>query len=93
MVTDDDIERYARDGVVCLKGAIGSEWISELREGIEVDYVRRLVRARRLAPPQALPGSPRWPWPLQVRTLGPFEVLLDDEPLELKAQRRPMALR
>lgn len=35
-----------------------------------------------------------WPWPVRVRTLGRFELLIDDQPLhaEGKIQRKPMAL-
>ncbi|MFO1318113.1 MAG: BTAD domain-containing putative transcriptional regulator [Burkholderiales bacterium] len=52
-----------------------------LEAEIEVPMVRRLVRDWRIAPASAADG--RWPWPVRVRTLGRFEVLLDDAPLTL----------
>lgn len=34
LVTPDDIETFSVDGVVCLRGVIGSEWIESLLEGV-----------------------------------------------------------
>ncbi|MGD8419739.1 MAG: hypothetical protein PVJ78_04870 [Gammaproteobacteria bacterium] len=36
-VSDDGIETYRRDGVVCLRKPISAEWIEVLREGLEAD--------------------------------------------------------
>ncbi|MBM3483964.1 MAG: phytanoyl-CoA dioxygenase [Alphaproteobacteria bacterium] len=36
-ITASDIEAYQRDGVVCLRGVIGQDWIERLREGVEQD--------------------------------------------------------
>ncbi len=46
----------------------------------------------RLRPPS--PDIERWPWPLRIRTLGDFEVRLDEHPLEVgrKTPRRVLAL-
>jgi ATP/maltotriose-dependent transcriptional regulator MalT/DNA-binding SARP family transcriptional activator len=63
-----------------------------LAEGIETDYVRREIRMWRLSPPkEEIPG---WPWPIRVRTLGSFEVLVDDAPVEFgrKVPKRPLAV-
>jgi tetratricopeptide (TPR) repeat protein len=65
-----------------------------LEAGIEVDYVRDLVKRRRLScepPPVAVES---WPWPVKVFTLGRFEVRNDDRPLRFagKVQRKPLAL-
>lgn len=64
-----------------------------LEEGIEVDYVRALIRQRKLAPDGA-GVSAAWPWRFRVRTLGNFRLLSHDEPLGGvgKAQRRPLEL-
>jgi ATP/maltotriose-dependent transcriptional regulator MalT/DNA-binding SARP family transcriptional activator len=62
-------------------------------QGIEVDYVRRLVAARGLPPPdEAAPDA--WPWPLAIRALGRFEVLRDGAPITFagKAQKKPLEL-
>lgn len=66
-----------------------------LSTGIEVDYVRELLRVRRVPPPS--PGADvdaHWPWPIRVSLLGPFTLLLDDEPIRLaaKAPKKPLEL-
>ena len=61
---------------------------------IEVDYVRRLVRQRKLAAAEAPLEVDTWPWPLKVFTLGRFEIVTHDRPVRFtgKAQRKPLAL-
>ena len=61
---------------------------------IEVDYVRRLVRERKLVPAEAPLEVETWPWPVKVFTLGRFEVLTGERPVRFagKAQRKPLAL-
>lgn len=65
-----------------------------LEHDIEVDYVRHLIRKRRLVPPggDAMPDA--WPWPVRIQTLGGFGVLVDDKPIPFttKVQRKPLAL-
>jgi ATP/maltotriose-dependent transcriptional regulator MalT/DNA-binding SARP family transcriptional activator len=64
-----------------------------IAEGIETDYVRRLVAARGLPPdPDVAAGD--WPWPLRIHALGKFEVLQDGTPLAFrgKAQKKPLEL-
>lgn len=52
-----------------------------LDQGIEVEFVQRMIRLRRLKPVQ-LPTLPdNWPWSLKIHTLGRFSILRDDEPL------------
>jgi DNA-binding SARP family transcriptional activator len=65
-----------------------------LKEGIEVDYVRELIRLNRLAPDPANPDLEQWPWPVKVYTLRRFGLLVDDRPVEYgrKAQQKPLAL-
>ncbi|WP_143694662.1 BTAD domain-containing putative transcriptional regulator [Variovorax sp. JS1663] len=63
-----------------------------LAAGIETDLVRRLIRRWRIAPPAE--ELARWPWPVRVRTLGGFELLVEDNPVEFgrKAPRKTLAL-
>jgi two-component SAPR family response regulator len=63
-----------------------------LRQGIEVNYVKELIRHRGLTPPDA--ETEDWPWPVKIYALGRFSVVIDDEPLrsEGKAQKRPLDL-
>lgn len=64
-----------------------------LEAGIETDYVKRLVRARGLAPPEG-EAPADWPWAVEVRALGGFEVSSQGEPLAFagKAQKKPLEL-
>ena len=34
-ITDEEIQQYRRDGVVCLRDILTSEWIDTIRAGIE----------------------------------------------------------
>jgi LuxR family transcriptional regulator, maltose regulon positive regulatory protein len=63
-----------------------------LQAGIESDYVRSLIKRRRLAPEGTPAGN--WPWQYKVQTLGGFRLLRHDEPMPAtgKAQRRPLEL-
>jgi DNA-binding SARP family transcriptional activator len=65
-----------------------------LEAGIEVDYVRMLVRKRNLVPEEPPVEIEGWPWPVKIYTLGQFQVLKDDQPLSFshKVQRKPLAL-
>ena len=63
-----------------------------LAAGIEIEYVRVLVRKFNLeAPSQA---SEAWPWPVKVFTLRPFEVHVEGAPLrfEGKTPRKQLSL-
>lgn len=63
-----------------------------LKAGIETEWVRRALRKWRYPPPQE--EIPAWPWPIRVRTLGTFEVSLNDAPIEFgrKAPKKTLAL-
>ena len=43
--------------------------------GVNIGTVREIIRMFRLRPPAAAPQA--WPWHVQVRTLGGFEVIVD----------------
>jgi DNA-binding SARP family transcriptional activator len=68
--------------------------VKALQEGIEIEYVRELIRRNRLAPDPANPDLEEWPWPVKVYTLGRFGLLVDDRPVEYgrKVQQKPLAL-
>ncbi len=63
-----------------------------LAEGIGVSTVRSIIRLFRLKPDALVPDS--WPWPVKIYTLGKFEVLIDDEPIEFsrKLPRKTLLL-
>lgn len=60
--------------------------------GVEGDFVRQTIRQRRLQAPH--PDAVDWPWPLQVRALGGFEVRADGQALDFGArpQKKPLDL-
>lgn len=63
-----------------------------LAQGVERDYVRQLIRRRRLPPPDVAVTD--WPWPLALRTFGEFAIQREGEPLlsKGKAQKKPLEL-
>ena len=63
-----------------------------LEQGIETEFVRRIIELHRMAPPPE--AGPAWPWPLRIQTLGGF-VLTPRRaslPIHGKAQKRPLEL-
>jgi len=65
-----------------------------LEEGIEVSYVRELIRKRKLVPDSPPLEIEQWPWPVRIYTLGRFGILREDRPLTFsrKVQKRPLSL-
>ena len=65
-----------------------------MRRGIEPEYVRTLVRARKLPPPPSALRVKQWPRPFQVTTLGGFTLTRESAPVEFssKGPGRPMEL-
>jgi tetratricopeptide (TPR) repeat protein len=64
-----------------------------LEAGVEVEFLTRAVRERRLQPPD--PGRADWPWALQLRLLGGLGVWRNGVPLGdtgVKAPRKPQEL-
>jgi len=67
-----------------------------LEAGIETEFLTRVVRERKMAPPDR--SSPNWPWPLHVEAFGTLRVRRDGEPIGGqggqggKAQRKPLEL-
>lgn len=64
-----------------------------LDAGVETEFVTRAIRQRRLPPPE--PAREDWPWPLQVKLLGGYQVRRDGQPLASeggKAPRKPQEL-
>jgi LuxR family transcriptional regulator, maltose regulon positive regulatory protein len=66
--------------------------VAALDGGIEVPFVRQLVRERRLVPDEPPLHCALWPWDLRIASLGTFVVERDDKPLEFsaKAPRRTL---
>jgi ATP/maltotriose-dependent transcriptional regulator MalT/DNA-binding SARP family transcriptional activator len=68
--------------------------VKALESGIEVAYVRQLVRRRRLKPEEIPLSCANWPWPIRVYTLGDFSIAVDDLPLQFtgKVQKKPIEM-
>ena len=65
-----------------------------LQRRVEPEYARSLVRERRLVPRIAPLRVADWPWPFRIATLGRFELLRGDSPVEFsgKGPGRPVEL-
>ena len=63
-----------------------------LTHRVEGEYVRTLIRRRKLPPPG--PDVVDWPWPLALRTFGEFSIAREGETLvsKGKAQKKPLEL-
>jgi LuxR family transcriptional regulator, maltose regulon positive regulatory protein len=63
-----------------------------LEAGIESDFVKEVIRQRRVMP--QTPDIENWPWTVKLFTLGRFALLKDDRPIEFsrKAPKKPLAL-
>ncbi|WP_085317955.1 BTAD domain-containing putative transcriptional regulator [Derxia lacustris] len=75
-----------------LPAVVASLCSAALRLGIEPEFAREMVRARRLPAPADADES--WPWPVRLRCFDGFEVLIDGAPLKLgaKAPKKPLEL-
>ncbi|NOY52217.1 MAG: hypothetical protein GXP58_01185 [Deltaproteobacteria bacterium] len=65
-----------------------------LNSGIEEDYVRGLIRRRRLSYDESEGECTAWPWPVEIRTLGRFELVLEGVPLHFtgKVPKKPIEM-
>jgi len=73
-----------------------------LEAGIEVDYVKELIRRRQLTPNLSAPPPEHWPWPVKIYTFGRFALLVDGKLVQpnskkqqksnRKVQQKPLAL-
>lgn len=65
-----------------------------LQEEIEPQYTKALIRRRKLAADPPPLGVTDWPWPVKIRTLGGFEIRLEDEAISLgRARTTPLLLK
>ena len=74
--------------------ALGDLCALALDAGVETDFARALVQCGKLASSSAPLGVRRWPWAFRILTLGGFQCLRGDAPVELSAKGpgRPMEL-
>lgn len=69
-------------------------YANALKYGIDREYVQGLIRRLGLVPPNPMATPESWPWPLEIRTMGGFEVIKDGMPLRSKGrlQQKPLEL-
>ncbi|MEM7541636.1 MAG: BTAD domain-containing putative transcriptional regulator [Pseudomonadota bacterium] len=65
-----------------------------LKQGIETNYARELVKVLELKPPGAVDNPEHWPFALEIRCLGEFKILREGKPLQYgqKAPKRSLQL-
>ncbi len=65
-----------------------------LKEGIEVDYMKKLIRRRNLIPETPPLDVEDWPWLLKIYTMGKFEVVKDEKSIQFsrKSPQKPLAM-
>lgn len=65
-----------------------------LDNGIEVEYVRDIIRRHDLRPPCPPVECENWPWPVKIYTLGRFAMVVEGEmhPTGRQAQGKPSSL-
>jgi DNA-binding SARP family transcriptional activator len=61
-----------------------------LAAGIETEFVRDMIRRFRIHPPSEFPAN--WPWPIEIRTLGSFEILCHGKRLQFERKIPKRAL-
>jgi len=65
-----------------------------LEADIEVEFVKEIIRRRRLIPEDITMTPKGWPWPVKVFTLGRFAVVKDGQELifSRKTQKKPLEM-
>jgi len=72
---------------------VGSACELALRHGIETGYTQRLIRHNGIAPSARAVALDDWPWPIRIRTLGAFSILVNGEPPPSGRKQRKVPLR
>lgn len=69
-------------------------YVQALEAGIEIEFVRDMIRRHGLAADPSALDSEHWPRPFRIYTLGRFSILRDGQPFTMgsSAQRRPLEL-
>jgi ATP/maltotriose-dependent transcriptional regulator MalT/DNA-binding SARP family transcriptional activator len=68
--------------------------IRALESEIEVDYIKDIIRKRKLIPDTPPVHLDNWPWTVQIFTFGRFELVIDGEAFQSsrKAQKKPLEM-
>ena len=73
---------------------VSSLLLLALEEGLEVDYVKRIISKRHIFPEMAPLEVDGWPWPIRIYLLGQFAIVKDGARLEFgkKVPKKPIEL-
>ena len=65
-----------------------------LESDIEIEQVKKMIRTYNFIPEDPPLHLDNWPWPVKIFTLGGFELLVDERPVEFsgKVQKKPLDL-
>jgi len=65
-----------------------------LELGIEADFVKEAILLNKLVPDNLESVSACWPWPIRIHTLGRFELIRDDTPMNFagRVQQKPLSM-
>lgn len=65
-----------------------------LESDVEIEHVKKIIRTYNFVPEDPPLHLDNWPWPVKIFTLGGFELLVDDIPVEFsgKVQKKPLDL-
>ncbi len=71
---------------------LGNLWMEAIQSGVESTYLSELIRRFKVGPPD--PAMDSWPWLVKIRTLGAFELHVNDQLVKFvgKAPKKPLAL-
>jgi LuxR family transcriptional regulator, maltose regulon positive regulatory protein len=85
-------EKHVAPDVWFSRGQLAEFCILALEAEVEPEYARGLIRRLKLEPSGAARDLEEWPWPVQVRVMGPFQASVGGEPLGIRAdaRRRPL---
>lgn len=88
------VNNFATLSYLWLPESVARLCAKALEAGIEIDYVRSLIRKLGLVPPPFLPVPEGWPWPFDCTTFGGFHLLVEGRPLSFagKPQKKPLDL-
>ncbi len=65
-----------------------------LEEGLDEEYVQKLIRIRHLQPQECAWLSESWPWPVVIKTFGGFSLHKDGQQMKFsgKIQHKPLVM-
>lgn len=63
-----------------------------LEQGIETEYVQKLIRVRNLEPDGSAAVNEAWPWPIRISALGRFELRKDGKLVPFSGKKKQLEM-